>query len=205
MATKTPKSHMLSAAEKKALFDKYIVPNFDFIKSLTRHYTDRYQDVDENYNYCLAQLYNYIGTYNPKQKLSTWIHICVKRAVFNQNKSRSEYASRWSEVDSIKENAYQYNSEILVDEPIGDLTDNISDSFFEILSETPPKRLSPFLLYVQGYRIREITAIEWGLGHLEKRSEDVVTSRIYWTRRELQLKLRKRGITGENYKSIAVN
>lgn len=95
----TVKCKQLSPSEKEILFNKYIVPNFSSIKSLTRRYTDHYQDVDENYNYCLAQLFNYIGSYNPEQKLDTWIHICVKRACFHQNKKRAEDASHWTDIE----------------------------------------------------------------------------------------------------------
>ena len=75
---KTAKCQQLTAQEKQKLFELYIVPNLTDIKSLTRYYTDNYQDVEDNYNMILAQLYHYIGSYNPKQKLETWLHIVVK-------------------------------------------------------------------------------------------------------------------------------
>lgn len=66
----TAKCRQLSPKEKERLFNKYVMPNLKDIKSLTKHYTDNYQDVDDNYNYCLAQLYNYIGSYNPAKYMT---------------------------------------------------------------------------------------------------------------------------------------
>lgn len=81
------KCRQLSPKEKERLFNLYVVPNLKEIKRLTKYYTGNYQDVEDNYNYCLAQLFNYIGSYNPEQKLMTWIGITVKRACFHETKS----------------------------------------------------------------------------------------------------------------------
>lgn len=200
----TAKCRQLGPNEKKKLFNKYIIPNLSSIKSLTRRYTDDYQDVDDNYNYCLAQLYNYIGSYNPERKLDTWLHICVKRICFHQNKKRAEEASHWTDIEMCTmEDLYQHGTNMIVDAGFGTLVDNISDKMYAALMQIPPQRLSPFIMYAQGHRIREITAAEWKMGHLEKRSEDVVKSRIYWAKRELQYILRQYGITGRNHKGTS--
>lgn len=190
------KCYQLTPAEKERLFNRYILPNFSNIKSLTRRYTDNFDDIDENYNYCLAQLYNYIGSYNPEQKLDTWIHICVKRACFHQNKKRAEEASHWTDIEMCtQDDIYKHGTDMVADEGFGTLIDNISDEMYSALMKVPVQRLSPFIKYVQGHKIREITASEWKQGHLEKRSEDVVKSRIYWAKKELQYLLRKYGVS----------
>lgn len=101
------------------------------------------------------------------------------------------------------EDIYQNGTNMIVDAGFGTLIDNISDQMYNALMQIPPQRLSPFMMYVQGHRIREITAAEWKMGHLEKRSEDVVKSRIYWAKRELQYILRQYGITRKNRKGPA--
>lgn len=195
------KCRQLSPKEKERLFNKYVVPHFSEIKSLTRYYISNYQDVDENYNYCLAQLYNYIGSYNPEQKLMTWIGIVVKRACFHENKKRYEEAQHWTDIEMCSlEDIYQHGTNMICEAECGNLIDNISDQVLAALMKIPPQRLSPFMMYVQGHRIREITAAEWKLGHLEKRSEDIVKSRIYWAKKELQYILRQYGITRTNRK-----
>lgn len=199
---KTAQCRTISPLEKEKMFNQYIIPNLSSIKSLTRRYTDNVQDVDDNYNYCLAQLYNYIASYNPQQKLQTWIHICVKRACFHNNKKRAEEASHWTDIEMCtQEDIYQHGTNMVSDMSFGTLIDNISDEVYSALMQISPLRLSPFMMYVQGHRIREIVSAEWELGHLEKRSEDLVKSRIYWAKRELQLILRNNGITRKNNKS----
>lgn len=191
----------LSAKEKEQLFNQYIIPNLSEIKRLVRYYTDNHQDVDENYNICLSQLYNYIGSYNPEQKLSTWFGISVKRACFYQNKKRAEEASHLTDMDMCsKDELYQNGNSMLVDASFGTLIDNISDEVYNALMQIPPNRLSPFMMAVQGLRIREITEAEWELGHLEKRSEDIVKSRIHWAKKQLRFILEQHGITRKNYK-----
>lgn len=98
------------------------------------------------------------------------------------------------------EDIYQHGTSMVAEAEFGNLIDNISDQMLAALMKIPPQRLSPFMMYVQGHRIREITAAEWKLGHLEKRSEDIVKSRIYWAKRELQYILRQYGITRKNRK-----
>lgn len=192
----------ISPKEKEALFNKYVKPNLAEIKRLTRYYTNDYQDVDDNYNSCLAQLYNYIGSYNPEQKLMTWIGIVVKRACFHENKKRFEESQHWTDIEMCSmEDIYQHGTSMVTEASFGDLIDNISDQMLAALMKIPPQRLSPFMMYAQGHRIREITAAEWKLGHLEKRSEDIVKSRIYWARKELQYILRQYGIKRNNRQS----
>lgn len=192
----------LTAKEKQRLFNEYIIPHLSEIKRLVRYYTDNYQDVDDNYNICLSQLYNYIGSYNPEQKLSTWFGISVKRACFYQNKKRAEEASHWTDIEMCsREDLYQNGNSMLVDASFGTLIDNISDEVYNALMQIPPNRLSPFMMAVQGHKIREITEAEWKLGHLEKRSEDLVKSRIHWAKKQLRFILQKYGITRTNYKS----
>lgn len=195
------KCRQLSAKEKERLFNKYIKPNLSEIKRLVRYYTANYQDVEDNYNICLYQLYNYIGSYNPERKLSTWFGVCIKNACFQQNKKRAEEASHWTDIEMCSmADLYQNGNSMLVDATFGTLIDNISDEIYDALMQIPPNRLSPFMMAVQGHKIREITEAEWKLGHLEKRSEDIVKSRIYWAKKQLRFILEKHGITRKNYK-----
>ena len=198
------KCKQLSPTEKERLFKQYIVPYFGDIKSLTKRYTDNYQDVEDNYYCCLAQLYNYVGSYNPSQKLMTWIHICVKRACFKQNKKRAEEASHFTDMEMCsQEELHQNGNSMVADAGFGCLVDNLSDEMLAALTQIPPLRLSPFMQFVQGVQLREIVEVEWKLGHLEKRSENMVRSRIYWARKQLQYLLEKNGIK-RNYRKSEV-
>ena len=203
-AREMPKCRQLGSTEKDRLFNKYIVPHLNDIRRLVKYYTFDYQDVDDNYNICLMQLYNYIGSYDPSQKVSTWYGISVKRACVNQGKKRAEEMSYLTDIEMCsRDDIYQHGNSMIAEAEYGTLIDNLSDEVYNALMQISPQRLSPFMMYVQGLRIREITEAEWKLGHLEKRSEDIVKSRIYWARRELQYILRQHEITRKNRKGPA--
>lgn len=196
----------ISETEQKALFQKYIVPNFMSIKSLTVRYTDKYQDVDDNYNYVLAQMYSYIYSYDPNKSLDTWIHIVTKRACFNQNTKRAQYSSTQTDLEFCTSDVlHQHGTANLIDAGFGTLADNVSDVVYDALMQLDPFKLSPFLLYAQGLGIRDITQMEWRAGHLEKKSEDVIKSRIYWAKKQLQYILKQNGISQTSYTSAFRN
>lgn len=196
----------ISETEQKALFQKYIAPNLTSIKSLTVRYTDKYQDVEDNYNYVLAQMYSYIYSYDPSKSLETWIHIVTKRACFNQNDRRTQYLSIQTDLEFCSSDVlHQHGTANMVDASFGSLADNLSDDVYAALMQIDPCKLSPFLLYAQGLGIREITKMEWKAGHLEKKSEDVIKSRIYWAKKQLQYILKQYGISEASYTSALRN
>lgn len=196
----------VSEQEQKALFQEYVAPHLTSIKSLTVRYTDKYQDVEDNYNYVLAQMYSYIHTYDPKMSLDTWLHIVTKRACFNQNEKRAQYMSIMTDLEYCSPDVlHQHGTANMVDAGFGTLADNLSDIMYEALMQIDPRKLSPFLLYAQGMGVREITQLEWKAGHLERRSEDMVKSRIYWAKKELQHILKQYGISEASYTSAFRN
>lgn len=193
---------LISEAEKKALFKRFVEPHLAVIKSLVMKYTDKYQDVEDNNIYALSQLYIYIHTYDTAKDLKTWIHIVVKRACFNQNKKRAQYMSMQTDIEMCSnETLHQHGTSNLIEARFGSLADNLSDKVYDAMLRIDPYKLSPFLLYAQGMGIREIVKIEWKAGHVDKKSEDLVKSRIYWAKRQLQYYLKKYGITEASYTS----
>lgn len=190
---------VLSDEEREQLFNKLIKPNFDKIKSLVKHYANNQQDVDSHFNYTIEQMFRYIHTYMPERSLDTWIHIVTKRACFNRNKRQAQDDSYYTGED-IKLESCCGSSEM----EVGTLVDNISDDVYVALMQIPPIKLSAFLLKAQGYTIKEITEIEYNRGHLYKQpdqAEEIIKSRIYFCRRQLQAILKERGITKNNYTS----
>lgn len=192
----------ISKAEKDRLFQQYVAPWYTTIKGLVVKYTDHYQDVDDNYNYALTQLYAGIHTYHPDRPLKTWIYIVVKRACFNQNKKRASRNSIMTDIEFCSSDVLHQNGNAnIVDAGFGSLFDNLSDEVYNALLSISPHRLSPFLQYVQGISIREIARTEVELGNMQKKSEDVVKSRIYWARKQLRYILKQYGISRASYTS----
>lgn len=196
------KGRQVSTEIKKALFKRYVEPHLVVIKSLVVKYTDKYQDVEDNNIYALSQLYMYVHTYDTAKDLKTWIHIVVKRACFNQNKKRAISASLQTDIEMCSSDMiHQHGTANMIDAQFGSLADNLSDKVHEALMKIDPYKLSPFLYYVQGLKIREITKLEWGASHIDKKSEDLIKSRIYWAKRELKHYLKEYGITEASYTS----
>ena len=74
-----------------------------------------------------------------------------------------------------------------------DMSDNLSDEMVEAMRMIQPHKLSAFILQVQGYTIKEITEIEYMRGHLKRKNEENIKSRIFQARKELKELLNRDG------------
>jgi DNA-directed RNA polymerase specialized sigma24 family protein len=199
-AKKKPLCRQLSPEYKTKLFNQYVMPHERDVYTLSLRYTNKYQDVESNFNLCLSKLWDYIGSYNPARSIDTWIHIVVKRCCFNQNKKQQEEQSHLTDVEMVSmHDLHQHGTSNVVDASFGGVLENVSEPMYKALMQIPPHRLSPFLLWVQGYGIREIANMEYKNGHMEVRSEEKVRSRIYWTQKQLKFILKKHGVTRTHF------
>lgn len=180
----------------------YITPHLEEVRTLAAHYTDKFQDAEDNYTLVLQKMFTYIHTYNPHQSLHTWLHIVTKRECFRANKRQSTRQSINSDIEECSNEAiYQHGTSNVIDASFGTLLDNISDEVYSALLKIEPRKLSAFLLYAQGASIRDITAIEFEAGHLEEKNEALIKSRIYWAQIQLQKILEENGVTKSSYSS----
>lgn len=170
----------------KELFERYIVPHLEVIKNLVIHYTNNYQDVDDNYQYVLSEFAKSIGTYNPEKPLNTWIHICVRRGCERQNYKASQRSKRRTGLTLEAVTVAGKGPSVLDEYSAFSLMDSLSDELYNALMQIPPHKLSPFLLQAQGLKIEEITKIEVERGHLSKYSEYTIKGRIFWTKKTLK-------------------
>ncbi len=177
-----------------ALFQKYIIPNYEMVLSLTKKYTNCPKDVDENFAIVLTEFYKYIQSYKPENSLYTWIHICTKRCCQELNKKRFNYDSRFSDND-VKASKSAMDFITSADNAFSDvdMSDCLSDEVVAALRTIQPHKLSAFILQVQGYTIKEITDIEYMRGHLKRKNEENVKSRIFQARKELKELLNRDG------------
>ena len=176
-----------------ALFEKYILPNYDMVYSLTCKYTDRKENVDESFGIVLTEFYKYIQSYNPERPLHTWIHICVRRCCQELNKRRFDYDTKYSDnnpMSSKTAREFIINNNAFHEK---DMSDCLPDELVAALRMIQPHKLSAFILQVQGYTIKEITEIEFMRGHLKRKNEENVKSRIFQARKELKEILNRDG------------
>ncbi len=201
----------ITPEEKQELFKQYVLPHYNDILSLVKYYTDKAQNIDNDFSYVVSQMYKYIHTYSPSRSIRTWIHIVTKRSVFSQIRYRSRIASMYSNEVSVK----QVDDEDFMgssacpevgrgesyDMIFGSFLDNISDEVYNALMKISYVRLSPFLLQIKGYSIKDITIMEYESGHIDKPSQEIIKSRIFWTKRELQKILTENGIRRKGAKN----
>lgn len=193
---------VLTDDERKGLFDRLIKPNFNFIRWLVSHYTDRQQNVDENYNTVLFDFYRYIHTYKGDRPLKTWIHSVVKNNVWTINKGRAKEAARIADAEyNPVEKVNRIDSSLNIENGLVSLSDTLSDEVYSALVSISPMRLSAFVLQAQGYSIDEITDIEYERGHLNRYSSDIIKNRIFWARKDLREILASYGIKRKVRKS----
>lgn len=193
-------SSVISLRERERLFNMYVSPYLEEVRTLAAFYTDKYQDAEDNYILVLQKLFAYIHTYNPDKSIHTWLHIVTKRECFRANKKLATRQPINSDIEECSNEAiYQHGTSNVVDANFGTLLDNISDEVYSCLLKIEPRKLSAFLLYAQGASIREITAIEYEAGHLEQKNESLIKSRIYWAQIQLQLLLKEHGITKSSH------
>lgn len=175
------------------LFEKYILPNYDMVLTLTRKYTDRPENVDENFAIVLTEFYKYIQSYNSEKPLKTWIHICTKRCCQEQNKRRFDQDSKYSDNDPYSSSVAREHIMQTGAFTTHDMSHGLSDEIVTALRMIQPHKLSAFILQVQGYSIKEITEIEFMRGHLKRKNEENVKSRIFQARKELRELLNRDG------------
>ena len=183
----------VSKDKKDELFEKYIRPNFDFIKSLTAYYTDRRQDTDANFNYVISQMYKYIASYNSARPLDTWLHIVTKRYCYFCNKQQAKKNSVQDGLEFNADGELKRGGGFYEINPFS-LSDSISDTLYVALLRVPTQNLSPLLLQLQGYTIKEITEIEFKKGHIPRQSEELIRKRLALCRKELKEYLTAHGI-----------
>lgn len=192
--------------ENHDLFNKFILPNLDEIKSLCFYYSSNKQEVDANYNEVLTEMYKYVHTYNPTQSLKTWLHIVTKRITYNCNKRQSQEAQHNHGL------AYDFDHNngddddvlecgVITHQIIGDLKDNISDELYNALLQTPPAQLSAFILYYQGYSIKDIVEIEYQRGYIDVNGPEAkltIANRVYMAKKSLKKIFLKNGVSKSN-------
>ena len=82
--------------ERQMLFKNYITPYYRMIYKLCKQYSDKQDDVEDNFVGALTNIYKYIKTYNTDKPLITWIHIVTKRYVHNVDNQRQKHINMWN-------------------------------------------------------------------------------------------------------------
>jgi len=175
--------------KRNELFKQLIEPNLNLVYSVCKENTRNPYDVDDNYQECLINFYNYIETYDKTRPLPVWIHVVTKRHVIDAEKKRRKVF-----FTSIDENPYAtkelsngqaINNEINID----NYADGLSDEVLEAINSIPKIRRDTMLRQLSGYRLKEIMDEDFKNGTLKNKNLETVKSRIFLGRQYLKDKL----------------
>lgn len=176
-----------SVRERTLLFEKYIVPNQNLVYSLSLRYTHDPQEVEDNYNEALANLYRYIDTYDPARSLQTWIWIVTKRLIFDLNNKNKHY-KRTDDVD-VEDIVDRFTDDEHVSSNCMGM-DNYAayynDDVLRALDRLRPIYREALLLQQAGYKLEEIMNICYQNGSLKSRNIETVKSRLFLAKNQLR-------------------
>lgn len=163
-----------------------------------KHSACRYY-IEDNYHEVLAELYNCIHTYTPERvDIKTWLCTVAKYTVWNMNRKHRRH--------SHSNTAYQYDLSQIADDYCyydvessgkSDYLTNyrllFSDDILAALEQLSPILRETLLLYLSGYKLREIADISYRSGSLKNRSTQAVKTRLYDARKQMRRMIDENG------------
>jgi RNA polymerase sigma factor (sigma-70 family) len=151
---------MKSASTKKELFDRYVLPNMDYCRSVTLRYLATGMELNEIFSAVQTKLYESMPYYDPNKPLKTFLHVCIKNYTYNLIKSRQRGNNCIVRLDDISR---QLSEESLnTTFKASDFRDTgkfaFSDTTYKAIMALKPIDRKIFLLhYIDGDTLQEIS------------------------------------------------
>lgn len=177
-----------SIQQRTLLFEKLIQPNINLVYNLSIRFTNNPQDIAENYNECLANLFRYVHTYNPEKSLANWIFICCKRLIFDLNQKHAAFKTT-DDVNPEKiishysEDAMDVNGNCM---GLNNYRQLYNDDVLRALDSLNPIYREALLLQQAGYKLEEIMEITFRNGTLKTRNIETVKSRLFLAKQKMR-------------------
>lgn len=177
-----------SIEERTQLFEKLIHPNINLVYKLSIRFTNNPQDIDENYNECLANLFRYVHTYNPEKNLANWIFICCKRLIYDLNQKRAAFKTTddvnpENIVSHYSENTAEGSGNIM---GLDNYRELYNDDILRALDQLNPIYREALLLQQAGYKLEEIMEITHRNGTLKTPNIETVKSRLFLAKQKMR-------------------
>lgn len=177
-----------SIRQRTILFEQLIQPNINLVYNLSIRFTNNPQDIAENYNECLANLFRYVHTYNPEKSLANWIFICCKRLICDLNQKRAAFKTTDDVnpehiVSHYSEDASQVSSNCM---GLTNYRELYNDDVLRALDGLNPIFREALLLQQAGYKLEEIMEITYRNGSLKTRNIETVKSRLFLAKKRMR-------------------
>ncbi len=189
-----------SIEERTRLFEKLILPNINLVYKLSIRFSQNPQNIDENYNECLINLFRYIHTYNPEKNLANWIFICCKRLVYDLD---CKHAAFKTTDDVNPENIVSHHAE----DPSGvsgnrmgldNYREFYNDDILRAIDSLNPIYREALLLQQAGYKLEEIMEIAHRNGSLKHPNIETVKSRLFLAKLKMRQMIDRDGNSKDN-------
>lgn len=177
------------------LFEELIEPNLNLVFRLSIRFSDNRQDIKENYNECLTNLFRYVHTYDRSRSLANWIFICCKRFIRNLNARKAA----WKTTDDVDpediishygEDASQVSGNCM---GLHNYKEFYNDAVLNALDRLRPIHREVLLLQQAGYRLEEIMEITHRNGSLKTPNIETVKSRLFLAKHNMRLMIDRDG------------
>ncbi len=170
-----------SICERTALFNELILPNLNLVYRLSIQFSSHRQDIDENYNECLANLFRYIHTYDRERSLQNWIYICCKRLIVDLDRRRAAFKTTDDFNPEHIISHYAEDAERVSGNCMGmnNYKEFYNDDILQALERLNPIYREALLLQQAGYKLEEIMEIALRRGTLATRNIETVKSRLF--------------------------
>lgn len=170
-----------SICERTALFNELILPNLNLVYRLSIQFSSYRQDIDENYNECLANLFRYIHTYDRERSLQNWIYICCKRLIVDLDRRRAAFKTTDDLNPEHIISHYAEDAERVSGNCMGmnNYKEFYNDDILQALERLNPIYREALLLQQAGYKLEEIMEIALRRGTLATRNIETVKSRLF--------------------------
>lgn len=184
-----------SRRERTLLFERLILPNRNLVYKLSIRFTGRWQDVEENYNECLANLFRYIHTYDPGKSLANWIFICCKRLIYDLDRRRAAFRTTDDLHPEEIASHYAEDAAHLSGNCMGldNYTELYGDGILRALERLNPIYREALLLQQAGYKLEEIMEITFRNGTLKTPNIETVKSRLFLAKLKMRRMLDRDG------------
>lgn len=174
-----------SVRTRTALFYKYVYPYRNLIYHICIKKTRDNDNIPDNYNEVLINFFRYVGSYDPRREVKTWIYAVTVRMLADLEKKNNRFL-REGDVGAMNMEQLAGEDSCRVDVTLENYRDLFGDEVLGALEKVGRMYSEPLLLQVAGYKLDEIMEILYQRGNLKTKNLETTKSRIFLAKRKLK-------------------
>ncbi|MBF0648575.1 sigma-70 family RNA polymerase sigma factor [Dysgonomonas sp. GY75] len=141
--------------QKTELFNKYILPEKDFIYRVCLKYSKTRYECQEYYSETMFRVFNFIETYNPQLHIRPWLYTITRRIIGNLRIEQCKHnIINIIDIEQLSVIRAESNSSNCID--IDNYQQFYSDNIINALNTLNPVSRNAILLQQSGYSLSEI-------------------------------------------------